>query len=381
MKRQKQRIGFPLLIAAGLSLTAHGAEKKQLLNLPKPDKPRFELTDRVWPAQAGEADVCLWKDDKFCAVSYTIDDNCAGDHDWWSEQGKKYGFKFTWFVISGRPSVYNEGFNGTWKGWSKLKAEGHDVQSHTVTHLHYLEEGRQEKDAELVTDIDASYKISIRQIEEAMPDNRCIVLAYPGGKNTKLNDDATAAKYFTGARGVTGHINKANQINYIRTSSLGNGINLNTEKGPWSQFPTLLDRSLYRGRNYRGWCCTHFHGVKEDKRPGVIEQFEFLKENEDDVWMGLFREVVLYGQERDTSELKTLSSNAREIRLSLSDDMDDTLFTFPLTVKVRLPDDWITLKATQGGKEIEATQIEHEGGRYALVQAVPDQGEIVLQKK
>ena len=34
-----------------------------------PVTPRFPITDKVWPAKAGEASICLWEDDKVAAFS------------------------------------------------------------------------------------------------------------------------------------------------------------------------------------------------------------------------------------------------------------------------------------------------------------------------
>ena len=45
---------------------------------------------------------------------------------------------------------------------------------------------------------------------------------------------------------------------------------------------------------------------------------------------------------------------------------------FPLTVKVRLPDGWKTVK---GGRFLE-----HDGKPYALVDVVPDKGAVVLTR-
>ena len=59
--------------------------------------------------------------------------------------------------------------------------------------------------------------------------------------------------------------------------------------------------------------------------------------------------------------------------------MDDALFDEPLTLKVRLPGDWRGVRAAQGGKAVAASFVEHEGAPYALVDAVPDRGEIVLE--
>ena len=49
------------------------------------------------------------------------------------------------------------------------------------------------------------------------------------------------------------------------------------------------------------------------------------------------------------------------IRLEVKDQMDDTYFTYPLTVKVRLPDAWKTVSAKQAGKATRSELIQHEG--------------------
>ena len=58
--------------------------------------------------------------------------------------------------------------------------------------------------------------------------------------------------------------------------------------------------------------------------------------------------------------------------------MDDKLFDEPLTLKVRLPDAWRTVRATQGGNPVRAVFLSHDGHPYALVDAVPDRGEIAI---
>jgi hypothetical protein len=84
---------------------------------------------------------------------------------------------------------------------------------------------------------------------------------------------------------------------------------------------------------YRGWYCTPYHQV----RPGVREQEEkklaFVHQQvlSNDLWLGLFREVVQYGQERDTAHLEVKSVAADKVVLSLTGEMDDSRFDSPLT--------------------------------------------------
>ena len=65
------------------------------------------MTDKVWPANVGEGDVCLWNDDKLSAFTITIDDNIESDIPFWKTMITKYGFNLTWFVITEADAQYN----------------------------------------------------------------------------------------------------------------------------------------------------------------------------------------------------------------------------------------------------------------------------------
>jgi len=355
--------------AADSKAPATQPARKQLKNLGEtPKQPRFPLTERVWPAKPGEAHVCLWADDKYAAFSFTVDDNMSQDHAWWRQTADKYGFKVTWFVITGR--VGTSGPWGTWEGWKKLQAAGHDVQSHTVTHLHAEEPGWK--------GVEWEYTDAIKHVEQNVPDHKVLTLAYPGGKNSKLNSRELAAKLYIAARGTQGIPNAANQTDYFNINATG-GLHVGGPKAPWADI-----RNMFRpvARNYvrfrRGWYVLLCHGVKDDAKPGVLKICDYLHEHKDDVWIGLFTEVAQYGQERDTAKLTVTASSDSKTALTLTDEMDDKLFDFPLTVKVRLPEAWTAVAAVQGDKPVEAKIVEHEGGKFALVKAVPDRGAVTL---
>jgi hypothetical protein len=54
--------------------------------------------------------------------------------------------------------------------------------------------------------------------------------------------------------------------------------------------------------------------------------------------------------------------------------MVDSLFDYPLTVKIRVNNDWSTATATQAGKPIASRILTYNGNQYVLVQAIPDRG-------
>jgi hypothetical protein len=170
---------------------------------------RFTVTDLVWDPNPGDASISLWGDDKLAAMSFTIDDNCYGNVDWWMQTSETYGFKLTWFLITDRITLgITPSFNGTWPQWAAVQAAGHDIGSHTIWHLH----------TELPewTNIDDEYRLSQIQIETNISGYTCETLAYPGGDNSYLNNRTNAQAYYAAARGGVGSgFNKPNTIDYM----------------------------------------------------------------------------------------------------------------------------------------------------------------------
>jgi len=357
---------------AHLAASESGDAPKQLHTLPPAGKEgRFAMSyQRVWPQDTGDAHVCLWEDDKYAAVSITIDDNCQPDHDWWIEQGEKYGFRFTWFVITSKIEDNKASFFGQWKDFRRLLELGHDVQSHTVSH-HRDDADRPDEE------VRAEYRDSKKAIEQHVPGAEVVCMAYPCGNGK----DEIAAECFIACRGAVGAPNAANRIDYMRT----NTCNLHPETVDMlltGKHPSV--HWLNRPTNRRGWIAPVYHYVRAGRMPEekdanqarVAEHLAHLATKKDEIWVGLFRDVACYGMQRDTAALHVTKNEPDEIRLVLSDDMDDRLFAYPLTVKVRVPDEWQRVAATQDGRVVEATVVRNEHGRFVLVKAVPDRGEV-----
>ena len=353
------------------------AEDTQLRTLGNEGTPRFAIPEITWPAAPGEAEICLWKDDKYAAISLTIDDNCHPDHDWWLEQAEKHGFKLTWFVITDRVDGRNKGFDGTWADWQRLADAGHSIQSHTTNHRAAKKGEPPLSDEE----VDAMYRDSLAAINAHVTNNVACCIAYPRGEPHR----EIAARYAIACRGVYGAPSEVNTVDYLNVNE-GNYAQgyINVLLGEPADEPKWLNKADRRFR--RGWCAALHHLVHHGRTPEEIAasvaateaRLDNLAKYKDRIWIGTFPAVAKYGQERDTATLRTVSSDAKRIALSLADRMDDKLFDEPLTLKVRLPDAWKSVRATQGGKAIAATFVSHDGAPYAFVDAVPDRGEIVL---
>ena len=339
---------------------------------------------KTWPEDHGEASVSLWKDDKLAAYSFTIDDNAASDIDWWLEQSDTYGHHFTWFIIT--ENIGTGSFGGEWSDFQKAFNAGHDIQSHTVTH----NDG--------VLTVEEEYEGSINIIEAnitADPGNeaevtkaKVNVLAYPNGLKPWLEDEVdsreVAENYFIGARGTSGHINKADEIDYFDIDATSRiSLSAYEDDGDPDRvgLPNLIIRNEDYPRTYRGWGCLLTHGVDDTLKTELIELFDYFDEHEDKFWVGLFRDVLMYARERDTAQINITSVTNNEIRFQVTDSLDNQTFDYPLTIKVRIDNSWNQVTATQNGSAIDNEIVERNGNKYVLVQVIPDAGEVVLSKQ
>ena len=355
-------IGLTVLCATG-TVQAQG----QLPNLTNQNPAaRFTLTDRVWAANPGDASICLWADDKLAAINVSVDDNSASNIDWWLTQSAAYGFPVTWFVITGIVGDSNPSMHGTWALYNKVQSLGHEVQSHTINHL--------DTNSSTWVDIDTEYWGSQLAIETNMPGHTCDFLAYPGGANSYLNNRTNAAKYYAAARGGSGSISAANKIDYFAINTMSS-YNLSTPNN-WSYLPNLLTNTY--ANCYRGLACQLWHYINATNYVSVQPFLDFIDTNRTNLWLGRFSDIAKYGEERDTATLTTNENSSTRIALTLTDQMLDSRFNNPLTLKVRLPAAWANVQATQSGQATASRVVTYNGGNYALVQAVPDQGEISL---
>ena len=369
------------IVFSAMALCAFAAVGgEQLMNLPPaPKGGRFTTpTDLVWPEKPGDADVCLWSGDRFAACSITIDDNCKPDHEWWLKLSEELGIKLTWFVITDH-CVYkkNTGFNGTWADWQKLADAGHSIQSHTTNHKAKHGDVPMPSDEE----VESMYRDSLKAINDNVTNNFACCIAYPRGEP----HEAIAAKYAIACRGVYGVPNCANNINYLCTNK-GAGGKGHVQMVAFGE--TEEEPKWIRGKKdlKRGWNVVLYHLVhagrndaeREKNAANAEKEVRYIASLKDErLWVSRFDDAVKYGQERDSATL-TSALKGDKIEFTLTDRMKDDIFDYPLTVKVRLPDGWKSAKAKQGGKPVAVRFVSHDGAPYALVEAVPDKGAVVV---
>lgn len=364
-----------------------------------PTAPRFPLTGKVWPSKPGEASVCLWEDDKLAAMSLGVDDNCAQDLPYWKELSAKYGgLNITWnlitFNIGGVVDKGRVSSAGTWETWQQMLAEGYRVASHSAMHT------RSPVPADGWPGPEWELWQSRHDLETNLPGRKMRLFVYPGAgvrvfgipRDPKTGQNSWrpyVAKYYAAARSGGGEaINPANMTDYLAiratTGSVPELLETRNPKMAGQNLNKLFDPDP-GNKNYRGWANVFIHFINNgkdfDTNPFTVaygKVLAFYNEHRADLWTGFMEDIALYGQERDTATLVTDETSDSKITFTLTSKMDPEIFDYPLTVKVRLPDSWKTVTASQNQKAVPAEIIQYEGAGYALVKALPDRGPVTM---
>lgn len=333
-------------------------KENQKLTLGSTSTKRINADDFLaWPKGAyGTANIALWKDNATGVVTVTVDDTLNGDFLEWTELRDTYGVPMTFFVIT------DEG-DRLQQSWEKMLEMGHPIQSHT--RIHNNKAGYPNMST---AEIWMDFYNSINDIE--ILGTKSHTIAYASGVNYKQY----TSKLFIGGRGVRGSSNEVGSLNYNE---------INSRSGSGSGFASVIEETLTPGhRYYGGWVSYHYHGIDLATDEVLPNLFAYLSAQKDakNIWPAIFTEASQYGQERDTATLSVTSAQADKITFTLTDEMSDKYFDFPLSVKIKVDDTWQYAAAYQNGVWRKAEVISNSEGTFLMVDAVPDKGEVIVTK-
>ncbi|MBR4840400.1 MAG: polysaccharide deacetylase family protein [Paludibacteraceae bacterium] len=297
--------------------------------------------------QKGE--IATWENWAKSAITFTFDDgaNEVNSHSWAEKQLNQYGFKATFYVVTGWAG-------NSWGTYKSFAENGHEIGSHTDSHSG--------NSSEL-----ASSKSTIEQ-RIGQP---CLTIAYPN-----CNEIDNTLSHYIGGRICGGQTNDKSPRNLARFDCQicgTQGINNS------SQFTSRCE-----GAN-GGWMVFLIHGIQgyegngsysptsQDAFTGTLK---FLNDHKKDYWVCTARDAIMYLKERDNAKFEKKGGDASSDVYTLTVSLDTKLcnWDYPLSVRVPMQDGWANLTVTQDEKELE---FEEKDG-YVYFKAIPNKGDIVV---
>jgi hypothetical protein len=222
---------------------------------------------------------------------------------------------------------------------------------------------------------------SQRVINQNIPSQSCITLAYPGTVSNSYVQ-AVTSEYYIAARGGWA-AEQGGSFNYYEDVDLGNWniakavnfYNVASDSSLYDVPISNIDANLDHAIAYHAWYIMYLHNVPNDTYYLATVLDHIVARN---LWMATFGEVALYMRERMASTLSVLSSDTSAIQLGLTNSLDGSIYNEPLTIRSRVPFTWLKVKIAQGGSSTIVDSAVEGDDTVVYFDAVPNNGTIVL---
>jgi peptidoglycan/xylan/chitin deacetylase (PgdA/CDA1 family) len=266
----------------------------------------------------------------------------------------------------------------TWDSLKQYAAEGYEPASHSVTHarlavldsanmLYELEKSKEEMRQHL----GVKYTFSA-EVPYGIEDPRVMkygLPVYPALRNSmpepfmkeinrgdKTQPGADDQEYVQWQRGPLSKTDPEKMKSWVDT--------------------TLAHRNI--------WLVLVFHGVDDIGWEGLSHElldsyFQFIKKQEDSLWIAPFGVVARYLRERMNSKVES-QTDGKEITVKLNHSLDTSLYQLPLTLKTYVPASWKNVLVSQGVEQ-QTVQAESDArGSYILYHATPNAAPVKLSE-
>lgn len=307
-------------------------------------------------------EIGTWPDFRASAITYTFDDNTPRQFSVAVPLFDKYNYKATFFVVTN--------WVKDWEVLNSIAKNGHEVASHTVSHMNLADMPDSPQRTQC--------SLSKETINSHLDTNKVVTMATPycASGNKEIE-----AEYYIAVRGCSGYIESATPKDFMNVSSIVCGPNgaVNSTEA----FHTKIDEAVTNG----GWCVFLLHGLDDAEdgwspiqTPVLESSLQYCTALNYKCWVATFGDVSKYIKERDAALVEELSYLKTEIRISVSDTLNDSIYTYPLSISRKLPKGWNSAVATQDGKPTDTFYTKDGNQVYVIFKAVPDAGAVVLQK-
>lgn len=296
-------------------------------------------------------ELATWRGFRAGAVSYTFDDNSPNQFSVAQPMFDARGLHATFFCIVGSLSP------SQWATIESASSKGHEIGSHTLSHpdLTTL------TDAKLITE-----ESGAKNLIESHTGKKCVSLAYP---YCTVPKESITSQYYSFARSCNGSLVPSTPSDFLSIGAMGpDSIQMNT----------AADNAASSG----SWLVWLIHGIDKDAAccptaSSVLQSnLDYVAANTNKWWIETFGNVCRYIQERDASVLTVVSNGTTHITLRLTNNLDNTIFNYPVTLRRPMPGGWPAAGIKQNGAAVPSQVVNGK----LMFDVVPNGGDIVLSK-
>ena len=221
---------------------------------------------------------------------------------------------------------------------------------------------------------------SAEKLRELFPGHRVLTFAYPGisslsnplGFDKVYNEiRAVVEQYCIAGRGYSGGEQSTTGISWDMTNcgTLADGnaatVIKNFENFAYgdSKLAVYLSHGIADGQN---------HNITAENFEAVCAELKTYVDA-GTIWNAHYEDAALYIREAETATL-SISGDVNEIKVTLTDTLDNSIYNYPLTVRLEVPYNFAAVKVVQGDRTTYALAKDADGKWVCDVEVVPDGG-------
>lgn len=87
---------------------------------------------------------------------------------------------------------------------------------------------------------------------------------------------------------------------------------------------------------------------------------------------------MLYIKERDRINIRSISNQINSITLSVTDNLPNSIYNVPVTIRRPLPNGWDTAYVKQNNSLLKSSIVEVDTKKYVMFDAILDKGDVLI---
>jgi peptidoglycan/xylan/chitin deacetylase (PgdA/CDA1 family) len=267
----------------------------------------------------------------------------------------------------------------TWEDLKNYGARGYEIASHSITHAsmpgldsvniqYELEKSKEE----IRDKMGAKYTFS-SEVPYGYENERVMKIAYKIYPALRNRMPEPWLKEIDRASSQTPGTTTKDYIQWQRGA---------TTKTPMRLMQSWVDTAVAKNNT---WLVLVFHGVDNfgyEALPHTLldEYFQYIKNQQDKLWIATFGDVTKYMRERKHAEVHKEQKNGK-LAITLLSSLDKTMYDLPLTLKTYVSPDWKKVWVWQGKRMQRIDAYTDSKGTYVLYQAYPNGIVLMLSGK
>jgi hypothetical protein len=112
----------------------------------------------------------------------------------------------------------------------------------------------------------------------------------------------------------------------------------------------------------------------------LVASLNYMSANPDKFWVETFGHVVRYIRERNAASVTETFTTGTSINVQVTDNLDDTIYNFPITLRRPLPAHWPGATVSQNSQAVASRVVNLNSTNYLMFDVVPDGGDVVISK-